>query len=293
MQKKEPIFHIKILNKKMSHFSTFFEDLSNQVKNKSITCEEASNKLMEIDIGSLSYKEMQTIVDSDWISDEVAVSISKQWMEIYDYALDQIRAFLIFTPVVSSDQLQQFVLTTQNPSQKPELIVHNIIHKLATAGGTKPFQNPITSKMISAQIEPQDSRISTVYKIYDENKSSCFVSNPHPQNSLIISLPPFLKMQIKQYQIGTPVQTTSRKGGLQSWVIEVSNDGKEWTQIAQVRDSPELASDNVIKQFDVDQKNAGFFRHIKIMTTGINHIGNLSMILRDFDVSGELIMRNE
>ena len=279
----------------MSEESTKFLEISKQVQNKSISIEEGLEKIKEIDFNKFDYKEIQFLNNSSWLPNDVAVSITKQWMSIYNSTLNQMRGYLVLNPVISKDLLTKISAASQNPSKLPQLCVNNIIHRLATGGETHPFINPISNNLISASIEPKNDRINTVYKMYDEDPYGCFISSPTPQNSLIISLPPFLKVQVEKYQLATPLQKTTKKGGMQSWVIEVSNDieSRNWVQIADVKDSRELVKENISHQFEVDNKNAGFFRHIKIIMTGINNLGNLSMILRDFDVSGSVILSKE
>ena len=283
------------IKQKMSEESKKFEEISNQVLDKSITVEDALEKIKNIDFNKFDFKEIQNVNNCSWLPNDVSVAITKQWMDIYNSALNQMRGYLVLNPVISKDLLLKISSATQTPLNMPELCVHNIIHRLATGGETHTYINPITNNLITASIEPKDDRINTVYKIYEEDPYACFISSPHPQNSLIISLPAYLKVQVEKYQISTPMQKTTKKGGIQSWVIEVSNDleSKNWVQIAEVKNSQALISENVTQEFDIDNKNAGFYRHIKLITTGINQLGNLSMIIRNFDISGRVLLSKE
>ena len=90
--------------------------------------------------------------------------------------------------------------------------------------------------------------------------------------------------------------TTTKKGGLQSWVLEVTDDitASNWKkQIAQVQNNTQLMAENTTVTFDVDDPKAGFYRYIRLMSTGQSHLGNLSMVLKNFDITGKLIISKD
>ena len=272
-----------------------FRDISNKVNSKELTVEAALEQIKNINFNLFSIDDIELVQKADWLPDQEAVNIMKGWMRLHDQVLLQLRAFLVVTPEITKDQLITFVKAVQIPSQVPSLTVENIIHKLATAGGAREFKNPVTAGLITIDNYPKD-RTNTLYKIFEPNPEEYYLSSPQAQSSVTISLPPFLKVQIEKYQIGTPKVNQTKKGGIQSWVLEVTDDptASSWKkQIATVQNDQQLAKENVTVTYEADNKEAGFYRHIRLVSTSQSHIGNLSLVLRDFDITGKLIISKD
>ena len=273
-----------------------FRAISSKVQNKEIDVPTALQQIKDINFLLFSIDDMKAVQDAEWLPDQEAVNIMKSWMRLHDQVLLQLRAFLVVTPEITKDQLITFVKAVQIPSQVPSLTVENVIYKLATAGGAREFKNPITYGLITAETHPKDpNKANELYKIYGPDPTDHYLSSPQQQSAVIISLPPFLKIQIEKYQIGTPKSqsTSGKKGGLQSWVLEVSDDMTNYKQIATVQNNTDLAQENITHTFDADDKTAGFYRHIRLMSTSQSHLGNLSLVLKNFDITGKLIIAKD
>ena len=272
-----------------------FRDISNKVVSKELSVEAALEQIKNINFNLFSITDIELVQKADWLPDQEAVNIMKGWMRLHDQVLLQLRAFLVVTPEITKDQLITFVKAVQIPSQVPSLTVENVIHKLATAGGAREFKNPVVAGLITIDNFPKE-RTNTLYKIFEPNPEEYYLSSPQQQPSITISLPPFLKIQIEKYQIGTPKVNQTKKGGLQSWVLEVTDDPSASTwkkQIATVQNDQQLAKENVTVTYEADNKEAGFYRHIRLVSTSQSHAGNLSMVLRDFDITGKLIISKD
>lgn len=273
-----------------------FDDISSKVEKKEMTVEEALVAIKDIDFNLFTIDDIESVQNASWLPDQEAVNIMKGWMRLQDQVLLELRAFLVVTPEITKDMLITFVKAAKIPSQVPSLTVENVINKLATAGGAREFKNPVTAGLIQIENSPKDSRAADLYKIFDPDPKNYYLSSPQQQSAIIITLPPFLKIQIEKYQIGTPKGSSSKKGGLQSWVLEVTDDitASNWKkQIAQVQNNTQLMTDNTTVTFDVDDPKAGFYRHIRLMSTGQSHLGNLSMVLKNFDITGKLIISKD
>lgn len=273
-----------------------FKDISSKVEKKEMTVEDALIAIKDIDFNLFSIEEIEAVQNATWLPDQEAVDIMKGWMRLQDQVLLELRAFLVVTPEITKDMLLSFVKAVKVPSQVPSLTVENVINKLATAGGARKFRNPIEFGLIQADNSQKDGKVSDLYKIFDPDPYQYYSSAPTSQSAVIFTLPPFLKIQIEKYQIGTPKTKMAKKGGIQSWVLEVTDDPTllNWKkQIAQVQNDTKLMTENTTVTFDVDDPKAGFYRHIRLMSTGQSHLGNLSMVLKNFDITGKLIIAKD
>lgn len=271
-----------------------FANISNQVKAGSISVENALEQMKSINFNLFSIEEIQLVEDAEWIPDQEAVDIMKSWMRLHDQVLLELRAFLVLTPEVSKDLLVQFVKATKMPSAPPSLVINNVFEALATAGGTRDFHNPVKHGLISVTSDPAAPNPESYENIFSKDMTVFYNSTPVQNASIVFALPPFLRIQLESYQIGTPKQSGAKKGGLQGWVIEVSNNPTQFTtQVAQVAGDEQLNGSEKLVTYKVDNPTAGFFRYIKLTNAAQNHLGNLSLILKNFDISGKLIIAKE
>jgi hypothetical protein len=135
----------------MKGFSEF-DAICRSVEEDPTSVDNARAKIKDIDFLSFNIDEIQRVQDATWIRDEKAVDIMKCWMRRQDEILLKLRAYLVVTPTITKDQLLEFTQSVRNPSRQPDLIVTDIIRRLATAGGTRAAVNPYTEKLISAQV---------------------------------------------------------------------------------------------------------------------------------------------
>ena len=71
------------------------------------------------------------------------------------------------------------------------------------------------------------------------------------------------------------------------WVIEVSNDGKSWTEIDR-RDTNELNGAELTRNFRISRVPSEGFRFFRLRQTGPNDEGELCLVLRALEIFGTL-----
>jgi hypothetical protein len=79
------------------------------------------------------------------------------------------------------------------------------------------------------------------------------------------------------------------RGNPKSWLVEVSSDGTNWTEIDHRENNAELNDRNVTRTFQVSQSEEG--RFIRLVNIGRNHHGNDCLSISGFEVFGTLIER--
>ena len=73
-----------------------------------------------------------------------------------------------------------------------------------------------------------------------------------------------------------------------SWVIEVSNDGKEWEVVDRRDDNEDLNGPYVAHTFEICDPPSGSFRFFRLRQTGLNHQGNHYLAVCSLEVFGTL-----
>lgn len=101
-------------------------------------------------------------------------------------------------------------------------------------------------------------------------------------------------IQPTAYTIKSCAAHISTKGPfLRNWVIEVSNDNKEWTEIDQHSDDTSLKKSLTIVTFNVKEKVKKFYRYIRLRQTGnsweLNGTGK-RIIIRGMEFFGKMKM---
>lgn len=215
-------------------------------------------------------------------------------MRRQDQVLLELRAYLVLTPEISKEQLLDFVKAIKCPSFNANVKIENIFYSIATAGGTRQFKNPIEFELITIETNPKIIDLKKLSTIYSPNKEEYLSTSPIANASIIFGLPPFLKVQVESYQIGSPKNNGPKKGGIQSWLLQGLNDINTFSKtIDQVSNDKQLDDECKIVKYQASNPNAGFFRYLRLQNTGVNHLGNQQLILRDFDISGKLIISKE
>ncbi|OHT16755.1 hypothetical protein TRFO_41608 [Tritrichomonas foetus] len=258
---------------------------------------QAISKLQSVDFMRFDINSIKRVQDAQWIPNDLAVNILKKWMRQQDQLLLEMRAYLIFNPAVSKVRLQEFATAIQSPSTPVNIIVENIIEKIATAGGARNFVNPLEQRLIIAKQSVESSMGSShpLKNLFDLNDETYFVSQSTNNISLIISLPPFMKANLTAYTMkGPPRLQQSKQGGPANWILQglsKPDDFSDAVTIDQQNNNTDLRDPNSEKTFNVKQK--GYFRHFRLLNTEKNHQDSFSIILRGFDITGTLIINRD
>lgn len=279
----------------MTDFSRF-DDVCRRVESSVTTPESAVQEIQSIDFLSFDIDQIQRVQEASWLPDDTAVSIMKRWMRRQDEVLLELRAHLVVTPTISKDQLLTFIQAVRNPSLEPDLIVSDIIRQLATAGGTRAAVNPLTEKLITATASSELSE-HKLADLFSFDPEKYFLTQSSGQQSFIVSLPPFLKVQLTAYKLRAPPKDANKRaqGGIQSWHLQASDDVKVFNVTLDLQtDNKDLQSAGAEKVFPIAQPGSfGFFRHFKLTQDAPNHQGNNSILLAEFDITGKLIICRE
>ena len=272
-----------------------FEELSKSVTSGSMTPESALAEVEKMNFLLFDIDDIELVQNADWLPDDVAVKIMKEWMHQQDEILLKLRAHLVLTPTISKDRLKEFTEAIRSPSNEPDLIIKDVIEQIATAGGTRDALNPLTNGLIScsSQSEIGDHPMAHLFSF---EKGKYYMSNSVQGQYLTVSLPPFLQLQVTEYTLGAPPKREGQaaEGGMSSWQLEGSNDQKNWVTIDLQSDNKDLRRADSVKTFAVaEPEKRGFFTHFKLTHTGENHQGNFSIHLSKFDLSGKLIIHKE
>jgi hypothetical protein len=273
-----------------------FDDVCRRVESSATTPDDAIQAIKSIDFIQFDIDQIQRVQDAQWLPDEIAVDIMKRWIRRQDEILLKLRAYLVVTPTITKDELLGFTQTVRNPSREPNLIVTDVFRRLATAGETREPVNPLVEKLItaSASSELPDHKLADLFSF---NPEKFFVTQSTGSQWFIVSLPPFLKIQVTAYKLKAPPKESSKRaqGGISSWHLQASDDIKTFSVTV------DLQTENKVLQaggsegvFQVPRENnIGFYRHFKLDHRGANHQGNNSILLAGFDLTGELIICRE
>lgn len=127
--------------------------------------------------------------------------------------------------------------------------------------------------------------------VYD---SGIILSNSYTNTHLVFGLPDFLRARVTSYQLGSPTDSY----GMKSWVLYGSNtlENLEKDIIDEVNDDDNLKSPNVIATYNVktntySEPNEKFYRYF-ILRCVKNHANQPHIILRNFDISGFVLIQN-
>jgi hypothetical protein len=200
---------------------------------------------------------------------------------------------------VSKTAVEGVAAAIASPSSAGEaFIVHNIIERLATGGGTRAFLNPAQNGLITVEVEnianePAPDADTGVYKAFDNNPNTSYRSAPGRDRWIKITLPPFIKVEVTSYTLSTKVPS------LRSWVLRRSLDGKDsWEDLDSVSgsdvfsdaDRQAVFAEPRVKTFPVNAK--GYGRVFLLKQTDDNAQGNASIYLGSIDFSGRVLIEN-
>lgn len=277
-----------------------FKAVSEQVKRGSLEVNEGLEQVKELKYNDFDMDEIKAVQEATWLPDDFAVSIMKGWMRQQDQLLLQLRANLVLTPEISKQRLIEFATAVRRPSTSIDLRIENIIEKIATAGGTRKYINPMTNGLITVEsLSDSSKQENKLTMLFEEGIENYFVSASQQGQWIIIGLPPFLRLQVTSYTLGAPPekQNVRAQGGLASWHLQGSNDKEQYsTTIDNVNDNKDLAEGGAVHTFKVPIKPnqpVEFFRYFKLTQTSSNHQLNGSIYLSKIDFSGNLIISRD
>ncbi|KAH0787361.1 hypothetical protein GPJ56_008713 [Histomonas meleagridis] len=273
-----------------------FKEINGKVVKKEMTVEEGANACQSINFMNFDIYQIKLVQDATWLPDEFAVNILKSWIRRQDELLLQLRANLVLTPTLFKEQLLKYISAIASPSTQNEsdLIVENIIEKIATSGGSQEYLNPLQYNLIFAEASnPSSKKEFDILNLFDFKETSYFVSSPSQNTSIIIGLPHFLKVKLTSYTLwGPPKLNQKAQGGPSSWALYGSNDKSNFKiNLDTQASNKDLEREDAVATFKVS--DPGYYRYFKFVMTGTNHINNLSIYLKRFDISGILIISKQ
>jgi hypothetical protein len=270
----------------MSAGPSLFNETSDRVRAHSLSVEDADSILDTIDFSLFSLDQMEPVEDADWIPDDVCVRILRTWTRAQEENMGQIRSYLAFTPTVSKSLLLTFVDAIFQPHQSLSLTVENVIYLLATGGGTRPYENPIKTKLISvfSDCELTVDHVA-LRNLFSGDPAKFFRSQPKPNASFVVHLPPFLHVAVTSYTIRS--SRAEKADGLKCWTLEGSLDNENWFILDTQVENMELAQPSVEAVFRLERKSPPC-QWFRLTQKNLNHAKTLCIVISGFDVSGEV-----
>lgn len=270
--------------------------------------QQALDEIAKINYSSFSMTDIQVVQNAADLPDELAVKILKGWMRRQDELLLNLRGDLIYEPQIPKKRLDEFINMMECPSDdcRNNLIVHNILHEIATGGGLRSetavplidpnhFDNGIIrfdqSKM------GNDSR-SGVEHLLDFNNETFYRNKTTQEAFFIIGLPPFMKVRLTKYLLRAPpkIPQYSLQGGPKSWDLFGSNDWNEIQNGTPVKIHSANSDMNLRAagaEYEYECNSDQYFRYFKFALTGSNHQNTNEIILSRFDITGNIITCRE
>jgi hypothetical protein len=275
----------------MSAVASFLE-ICDLVASGAPFSDEVNARVRSIDFDSFDIDEIKLVRDAAWLPDDLAADILKGWVRHQDQILLKLRAHLVVTPAVDKPTLREFTRAIRKPSEEPPVIVEDVIHKLATAGGTRAAVNAKDANLIIATASSEIAG-HPLSHLFSPSPNEFFMSNCTQAQSIVVSLPPFLKLQLRSYKLGAPPKEEGKSvvGGISSWHIDGSNDPNNFQDLLDAQSANrDLVAAGAVHRFAVTDSHKTFYQHFRLTNDGQSHQNNLSILLSEFDLSGVLII---
>ena len=265
-------------------------------------------QIKDLDYSNFTIEQIKDVQEATDLPDDLAVYILKNWMRRQDDLLLNLRGNLIYSPEVSKARLQEFVNMMRCPNEgcKKELVVENILEKIATGGGLRtkvPLINPnkFDEGVIRFDhVKSTNEAKANVQALLDFDTKTFYHGQAAQNAFIILGLPPFMKVKLTKYKLGAPpkLQDRTSKGGLKSWALYGSNDWEEihtgtCPRIHSCQDDQKLSAAEAVDTFDVDSPENDYFRYFKLMITNTNHQSTLEILLSVIDFTGNIIISRE
>lgn len=137
---------------------------------------------------------------------------------------------------------------------------------------------------------------SSVYQNQDENLSKN-VASFNDENVRFASDEPnsWMTLDFKNHSViptNYTIKTSNSyvgKNHLKNWVIEGSNDNKNFEILDEEKDCPHLNTKNIVHTFTINNSQSKQFRFIRIRLTGQNMNNNNHLTIGSFELYGRLI----
>jgi hypothetical protein len=116
--------------------------------------------------------------------------------------------------------------------------------------------------------------------------NSVFVSTKDPNQWLAYDFKE-RKVRITHYAIRSRFDGWVNSNNLKSWVIEVSQDGNDWTIVDEKQDNNDLNGTNLVKAYELKEEVEA--RQVRLRQTGPAHSGKYFLAISGFEVFGTVI----
>ena len=277
-------------------FLTKLHEIEDRLNSKEISEQEAREEghiLCTYDITSLSIEEINDIENASCLSDDDSVFLMKKWLDLQNEKFMKIRSFLILTPQISAEQINNFMFSLNSPSIPITVDIKDIFYSFGTASGTQQYISPlpdifnVKGRNIIDYEPKSTNEPKGIQCAFDENKNTYFSSSSH----IIFIFPEFLKVCVKSYKIGSPIDCP----GIQGWSLEGCEDEtkymqKNWKEIALESKNISLSEKNKICEFPAKKSTDVFFRYLRLTNNEQNFNRNNQLLFSKFDISGELLI---
>lgn len=260
-----------------------FISINNRYLSDEISLEEACASLQNLNFLLLSLDGIELVENADWIPDDIYANIFRSWIENQDNNIYKIIAYLPSTTTISKSQMLECVDQIVNPSNPTNLIVENIIEKLATGGGNREYKNPVELGLITAS--SSDEKLPKNFQLlnlFSGKPTDKFHSSSKANSYFFIDFPPYMRIRPTSYTL-----MNFSSPGPKSWVLQASNGG-DWVEIAKEIRSDQLRNPGALGIFPISDESTSY-RSFKFINTESNWDGNNSIVLCSFDISGEII----
>ena len=144
-------------------------------------------------------------------------------------------------------------------------------------------KNPVEAGLV--KVIPSDEVCNNVGNIILENWKQHWFSF-HPNPFVVFDFSP-QKVVISSYFLKT-YSGGPNCGHLKSWILEGSNDGSDFAEIAVVNDCHKLNSSAAEATFSID-KEVPAYQQIRLRMVGLNHAGSDFMVIRRIEFFGDII----
>jgi hypothetical protein len=99
------------------------------------------------------------------------------------------------------------------------------------------------------------------------------------------------RVEITHYGVRSRFDGFKNCNNLKDWVVEVSNDEKEWIVIDSQNDNTDLNGNNMSKGYEVEARKE--WKFVRLRQTGVSHSGKNYLVISGFEIFGSLRQSSE